>query len=297
MTFSSGIRPLLLFASMLACTAAGADTTVLTGRQAWEVQRKSTCGTLRDRRVRFGIFEGRAYSRIPGEKDRHIFNVLGVNTRQCGTVTDAKRGPGFRSVSREVMLYLDPETNAVLDTWKNPWTGNDVEVVHVANDPVNMRAPRFETDENGAPITATLRLYGDIAMTSFEVPLFYDNPLGGEYQAYVGGHYHAMEIFNTTYVADEILHAESLGRSYISWVRVAQWLPWMEMGSRPGLMIVNATGFSSWKREDIPEPLMSVLRERYPSYFEPPPVDDARPNETSWTVFRKRLETRSTGRR
>jgi len=272
------------------CCSAIADTQNYTGRPAFEIQRKSTCGSLLDEKVRFGIFEGRAYSRVPGEKDRHIFNVLGVNTRQCGSVSDTDRGEGFRSVSREVMLYLHPETNEVLDTWENPWTGEAVEVVHVANDPVNMRAPRYEKGEDGEPASASLRLYGDIAMTSFEVPLFYDNPLGGSYQKYVGGYYHAMEIFNTTYVADEILNAESLGRNYISWSRIAQWLPWMQMGSKPGLMVVNATGFSSWNKADIPEPLMSVLKERYPTYFEPPPVDDSRPNETSWTVFQKHIE-------
>jgi hypothetical protein len=292
----------LFFNSLLACLAtasslAVADTQTFTGRQAFDIQRKSTCGTLRDERIRFGIFEGRAYSRVPGEKDRHIFNVLGVNTRQCGTVSDDERGEGFRSVSREVMLYLDPETNEVLDTWSNPFTGESVEVVHVANDPVNMRAPRFERTADGEPASVSLRLYGDIAMTSFEIPLFYDNPLGGSHQRYVGGYYHAMEIFNTTYVANEIMNAESLGRSYISWSRIAQWLPWMQMGSKPGLMVVNATGFSSWDRNDIPEPLMSVLKERYPSYFEPPPADDSRPNETSWTVFRKHVEATAAGDR
>ena len=91
------------------------------------------------------------------------------------------------------------------------------------------------------------------------------------------------------------LEAESLGRSYISWSRVAQWLPWMRMGSKPGLMVINATGFSSWNRDDIPEPLKSVLEERYPIYFVPPPVTDERPNETSWTVFRKYIEAQSSG--
>lgn len=285
----------VLLVGLTISVAAWADTTTFTGRQAWEIQRKSTCGTLRDERARFGIFEGRAYSRVPGEKDRHIFNVLGVNTRQCGTVTDEERGEGFRSVSREVMLYLDPETNEVLDTWDNPWSGESVEVVHVANDPVNMRAPRFERDASGKPASTTIRLYGDIAMTSVEFPLFYDNPLGSEYQAYIGGHYQAMEIFNTAYVTEEILEAESLGRSYISWSRIAQWLPWMQMGSKPGLMVINATGFSSWDRDDIPEPLRSVLEERYPTYFVPPPVTDERPNETSWTVFRKHIEAQSSG--
>ncbi|NDH92576.1 MAG: DUF1838 domain-containing protein, partial [Actinobacteria bacterium] len=64
-----------------------------------------------------------ANSRAPGEKDRHLFNVIGINTRQCERHTHPTRGAGFRSVSREIMVYLDPTTGQIIDTWKNPWTG------------------------------------------------------------------------------------------------------------------------------------------------------------------------------
>ncbi len=281
----------LASAALLALVAGpGAADEVFTGRQAWQISRKTTCGTLEPGVTRYGIFAGRAYSRVPGERDRHLFDVLGVNTRQCATVRDPEKGEGYRSVSREVMLYLDPATGEVLDSWRNPWTGATVEVVHVANDPVNMRAPRFANDA----VETRLRRYGRLLVSSSEIPLFYDNPLGGEFQRYVGGTYHAMEIFDTFYDAQELLEpARRLSRSWIAWVRVAQWLPWMEMGSRPGIMVINATGSSVFDRDEIPEPLRSVLTSRYPSYFEPPPLDDARPNETSWTVFRKHLEDRA----
>ena len=275
--------------ALLALLLSGSVTAdeVYTGRQAWEIARKTTCGTLEAGVTRFGVWQGKAYSRVPGERDRHLFNLIGVNTRQCADVQDPDKGEGFRSVSREVMLYLDPETGALLDQWENPWTGQTVEVLHVANDPVNMRAPRFATD--GGEMKQ--RRYGDLLVSASEVPLFYDNPLGGDFQDYVGGTYHAMEIFDTFYPADELLDSKRrLERSWIAWIRVAQWLPWMEMGSRPGLMVFNATGSSTFERGSIPEPLRSVLKDRYPSYFEPPPLDDPRPNETSWTVFRKHIE-------
>jgi hypothetical protein len=280
---------LLACSALLLASPAPAAQQVFTGRQAWEISRKSTCGTLATGVTRFGVFEGRAYSRVPGEKDRHLFDLLGVNTRQCATLRDPERGEGFRSVSREVMLYLDPQTGAVLDSWQNPWTGETVTVVHVANDPVNMRAPSFEADARAV----TLRRYGELVVAASEIPLFYDNPLGGDFQKYVGGSYHAMEIFDTFYSAAEMLDpTRRLERSWIAWVRVAQWLPWMEMGSRPGLMVFNATGSSTFDRDAIPEPLRSVLQTRYPAYFEPPPLDDGRANETSWTVFRKAMESR-----
>lgn len=282
--------------SVIFAAPSQAEETVLTGSDAFQAMQKSTCTTMEPAVIRYGIFEGRSYSRVPGEADRHLFNVVGINVRQCQTFEDAKRGRGFRSVSREIMMYLDPETNEILETWKNPWTGAHIEVMHVANDPVSMRAARFEFPEEGEePFELTVRNYGNKVASSFEIPLFYDNPLGGSYQKYVGGTYHAMEIFNSFYHGPAYLDPEvtSIGDSHLSWSRVAQWLPWMEMGSKPGLMIFNATGVNTLDKSKIPARLMTILEERYPEYLTPPPLDDARPNETSWTVFQKKLEQRA----
>lgn len=265
---------------------------VFEGEQAHEMLRKMYCGTLEDGKTRFGTWEGRAYSRVQGEKDRHLFNVIGINTRQCATVEDPEKGEGFRSVSREVMFYLDPETDEIIDSWENPFTGETVEVVHVANDPVNMRAPAFAVGRNGKPLKIEFQRSGDVLVSRAEVPLFYTNPLAGDYQKYVGGAYHAMEIFDTFFDADEMIDGESITMSRLAWARISQWLPWMEMGSRPGLMIVNATGFSTFDLDDLSDSLIADLKERYPLYLTPPPLDDARPNETSWTVFKKHLESR-----
>ena len=269
-----------------------AEDVTLTGRDAFVLGQKTSCGTTEQGKVRYGIFEGRAYSRVPGEKDRHLFNLLGINVRHCSSHRDETRGAGYRSVSREIMVYLDKETGEMIDTWMNPWTVTGIEVVHVANDPVNARSIRWERDEQGkSSREMTLRRYGDLVATSFEVPLFYPNPLGGDYQQYVGGTYHAMEIFNTFYDADKALDPSisSIGVSRLSWSRVAQWLPWLEMGSKPGLMIFNATGFSTFDKSQIPDKLAAILNDHYPLYWTPPPLDDDRPNETSWTVFKKHL--------
>ena len=112
------------------------------------LNRKMNC-SLEDGLPVIHWWKGTMMSRVPGERDRVLFNVQGMNIRQCGSFSDPKRGPGFRSVSREVMLYLDPQTNAVLERWKNPWTGEEVEVIHVANDPVNMRTPTFAYGADG----------------------------------------------------------------------------------------------------------------------------------------------------
>jgi hypothetical protein len=255
---------------------------------------KLTCGTTEQGVTRFGMWEGRMYSRIPGEKDRHIFDVIGINTRQCERHQDAVRGEGYRSVSREIMVYLDPATGEIIDQWKNPWTGETVEVIHVANDPVNMRAPSFARDAAGKPARVTLRQYQDLLVSSHEVPLFYENPLAGAYQDYIGGKYHAMEIFNTFYSAADFLKPKGprISPSRISWQRVSGMLPWLRMGDRPGVIIFNATGFSTFERAQIPPKLMAILQTRYPEYLAPPPLGDMRPNATTWTITKDWIDVK-----
>ncbi len=270
----------------------GATEITVKGKDAFIMLQKNICGTTEEGVTRYGVWEGRAYSRVQGEKDRHIFNLVGLNTRQCNVVEDAVKGKGFKSVSREIMIYMDPKTNEILDTWMNPWLGREVDVLHVANDPVNMRGILYEKNDKGEYArTTTIRDLGDIVAGGSEIPLFYENPLNGEYQGYVGGAYHAMEIFNTFWDKDEMMNPDvkTITQSTLSWSRVAQWLPWMEMGSKPGLMIFNTTGFSTFDRSRVFPILEKVVAERFPTYLDPPPKDDNRANETSWTVFQKHM--------
>ena len=48
------------------------------------------------------------------------------------------------------------------------------------------------------------------------------------------------------------------------------------------------------KRLDSPAALPDVMKQEiastYPTYTAPPPLDDARPNETSWTYYKKLLD-------
>ena len=242
-------------------------------------------------------WQGVAYSRIPGEKDRHLFDVQGMNVRQCARFEDETRGLGFRSVSREVMFYLDPETGEVLREWENPWTGETVEVIQVHNDPVNSRAPRWARDESGE---ATARFEPNVVMNGVGMQgggaarLFYNNPLQGEYQDYEGGKYHASEFLSIAYPMEDALDAEqsAIQDAVISWGRVSGFLPWMKMRGRSGLLVHYTHGMRLHDWNDLPEVLRNEIEQNYPTFRTPPPVDDDRPNETSWTVFKRIIDER-----
>ena len=239
-------------------------------------------------------WEGTVYSVIRGEKDRHLFNVIAMNTRQCEAFEDPVRGVGSRSVSRELMFYLDPDTGEILRTWHNPWTDDTVDVVHVANDPVNSRRPSWSRDEQGQPSsTFDPIIMGDYAYHGGGAALlFYDNPLAGDYQEYVGNNYQAAEFLTWTAPLTDIKDADAphVVDSVISWGRISRWIPWMKMGGREGVLVFYTGGLrlNSW--DEMPDKIKNEIRANHPQYVAPPPVDDDRPNDTSWTVAKRKID-------
>jgi len=187
-----------------------------------------------------------------------------------------------RMLSREVGLYRDPVTGSILDCWTNPITGEDVTVMHVANDPVN-----------GTFGDVVPRRQGDTLVWSFEFSLAYPSPLPmaefGPYSA--SDTYESTEAFVFTAPLDALADPTRTSvPTVMTWNREGQWLPWMRMGQRPGSLLYQATGhklLGGW--DELPEDLRTFVTERAPEFARSPSEDDGTPNATTWTVFRDRL--------
>ena len=254
-----------------------------------EAFRKVQCSTV-DKQPVVYYWVGETFSRVPGEPDKRLFRFEGMNVRQCVTVVDPVRGAGFRQVSREVLFYQDPVTGQILDEWKNPWTGETVKVLHIANDPVNFRAPVFPKGADGKPYKSEIQVMGDQWWGTTTVPLFYRNPLAGDYQDYVGGTYHATEMFNFFGSVSNLTNPKTTSAEVsVAWTRLSDWLPWMKMRGRAGELYFNGAGVKLDGVAALPAGMRSAIEARFPTFLEPPPVDDQRPNETSWTYFKKML--------
>jgi hypothetical protein len=277
-----------LLAPSIAAAQKAKPLDLATPEGALAAMRKIQCST-RDNVPATYWWVGDMYSRVPGERDRLLFKVEGMNVRQCVTVTDPVRGTGARLVSREILFYKDPATGEVVKTWKNPWTGEEVEVLHIQNDPVNNTF--YTVGRDGKPMSWSGTIKGNMWWTTTTVPLFYRDPLGGDYQEYVGGTYHATEMFNFFGDVDDLLDPKKDSAEVrVGWVRISDWLPWMKMGGRTGDLYFHTAGrrLASW--DELPESMKSLIVRDYPDYRQPPPGDDARPNETSWTFFKKRVQ-------
>jgi len=282
---------LLISLSLITCSSHAQQIDPNSPEAYVKLNRKIQC-SLQDGEQTTYRWWGNAYARIPGQRDTHLFGLEGMNVRQCVTLNDKVKGEGYRMVSREIMLYLDPKTGEILRTWENPWTGKTNDVIHVANDPVNSR-PTFGVGRDGKPQSFSASFVNGSYFMNFEIPLFYSNPLGGEYQEYIGGTYHSAEIFDFSGNADSLLDAsKNIDYANIAWVRLAKWLPFMEMGDRPGIMYFNAVGkkLESW--DQLPTIMKDEIAKNYPEYTNAPPLDDDRKNETSWTYMKKIIDQR-----
>jgi hypothetical protein len=246
-------------------------------------------------RPRMSAMTGRLYSQRMGEQNRHLFDVQAVNTRACVEVNDPKRGPGYRSVTREIMFYLDPATGRIMDTWINPWTGETVEVIHMFNDPVNMRSPKHAYDETGKPVAWDGTIVNGQAISRRATPFFRDSPMGGAYQDYVGNKYAVMEMSTTVIPADIWLDTAKKGPvpATSMWVRTSPWLPWMKMAGREGSTVLTSVWVAVGSLDEVPEPARSAIRTTYPDYAKAPPLDDARESVFSWQGMKQAIDARA----
>ena len=254
---------------------------------AVKIMRKVS-SSLTDGEPTYFWFYGSVYSHKLGEKDRHLFDYQGLNVRASKTVTNKENGYGYTYVSREVLFYLDPETGELIHEWENPWTGDTLEVIHIANDPVNSRYPTYAYGKRG-PFKLPAVIHDGHFMMNMEIPLFYPNPLGGEHQKFVGGFYQAHEMFNWFGRTDDLFDATKPSSTDVNvgWARAAQWLPWMEMGCLEGSTLYHGLGKRVKNFDDLPDVLTNTIREKYPKYEFPPDLNDERSNMTSWIYFKK----------
>lgn len=259
---------------------------------ALEINKRQTCGVA-DGVPAVYYFSGQVYSRVDGEPDKHLFNTEAMNIRQCVAVNDAKRGRGYRMVSREVLFYTDPATNDIVRNWKNPWSGETVEVMQVHNDPVNARSGSFPLTADGKPYTVRLKQLGAYTLTSGVAPLFYTDPLSGDYQDYVGGNYHAMEMLTSIMLTSDLLDtSKPTVYPAIAWTRVSKWMPWMKMRDRQGQLVFNSSGAKIKSYAELPAVIRDEIALNYPAWTAPPPGDDTRPNETSWSKFKTWIDAK-----
>jgi Protein of unknown function (DUF1838) len=234
-----------------------------------------------DRRAIVLTWNGTVYSFFANEPKKRLFKIVGMNVCRC--IADGTNCWQF--TSRELMYYLDPNQGDILDRWENPWTGEIVPVVHVANSPVQGQFQGL----------VSVKIEGNLATFSFDFFPHFANPLANdrkfaEYSPQPT--YQAAELFKFSVPSEELLNSNlaSVSQLTLSWDRIGPWLPWMKMGNKPGYLVYSATGLKVNSWIDLPQVLKTEIETRVPLYKDAPTQFLDRENMTSWTYFKENFD-------
>ena len=217
---------------------------------------------------------------------RPIFRFEGFNVARFAE----DPAGGYVMLSREAAFYEDTRTREILECWDNTLSdlSEPVRVLQVWNDPVNFGVGPVEHVE-----------HGDRVIFQSDVFISYRSPLAGEerYLPYSASDvYQGAEMFNF-YASRADLEDESLASVpvEISWTRVGQFLPWMQMGDTPGHLVYSARG---WKLEggydELPAHIRQYVEEQDMGHFAHAPEANPAgyvPNDTTWRSFAAALDS------
>jgi len=222
----------------------------------------------------------------PGKAPVALMGFEGYNICRGEKLADGT----WRLLSRELTFYRDLKTGKILQTWDNPISGERNTVVDVANDPVNT-----VLNPPGRPAMALPWLKsGDELMLTMSIPLAYPNPLQPEQfprqssgPVYAGSE-HFMFFASRKDMEDPAIKNAPLT---LAWTRTGPWLPWMELGQRPGGLLYVAQSAKIGSLAELPQDIQDLVREKYPEYATAPSTW-VQPNVTSWTYY-KQLQQQS----
>lgn len=211
-----------------------------------------------------------------------LFTVEGCSVARALAVEG-----GFDVLAREAVLFRDCVTNAIVDHWTNPWTGEDVEVLHGWSDPAHERYRMTSAD----PIPRVESIGDDLA---FVVERFdtVANPLApSRWPKESSGTSLGTSSFTQTLTSRRALDAKVASvPSKTTITRLMPWLPWMLMGGYPaavaGSLVMNAVGSKVGPAAGLPGELRRSIEARRPEFLFAP-TSTSGPNETPWTLYSK----------
>ncbi|MEA5593091.1 DUF1838 domain-containing protein [Rivularia sp. UHCC 0363] len=236
----------------------------------------------------FLTWGGNIYSFVPGEKRKLLFKMLGVSVSRCVLHEEGS----WDFTSRELTYYLHPETEEILHKWENPFTGETVTVMHVANNPVQgYFKGKFPAQVEGDTTTFVFDIF-----PTYPNPLA-SNPKFAEYSPQET--YQAAELFKLSVKTADLLNPElsSVTQLKLSWDRIGQWVPWMKMGKNPGQLIYSAYGSKVNGLSELPKLLQDEINNRVPLYKNAPKSFKEGEDITSWLYFEKHFDAYLAGER
>jgi hypothetical protein len=244
---------------------------------------KIRCGT--DSKTYYFEAVGSMYAQpLDRDEPTHLFDFLGVDISRC--IQDETKS-SWTLVSRKFSLYLDPQTGEILRKWRNPWSGEILNIIHRSYDYQEFPVPK-QIGAYIAPETSFVSL--DI---NLKLPNPYaKNPKFTDYspQEYLRSSDSYKFIFPTRMLDDKMVERKDDRAVALSYYRMGPWEPWMKMKDKPGFLVLNYTGAKTDVFEDLHPTIKSQIEHRLPLFREAPVCRLKRSIGTSWSRFEEEFD-------
>lgn len=246
----------------------------------------------------YSWYTGRVSGFRPGEAARDLMGIIGMGAVRMLPLTNA---PGFQMLRKELGFFTDLATGEVIDRWTNPYLGEEVEVVHLANPAINAPIRPYrqaqglyeEIDDGGRgePFLLPWKLIGGRAMTERHAHLWVKNPMDPAiWQRESAGERIRISDSNSFNVAIDDLQDRRLRKvqSFGNWTHQRPWQPWMLMGQSPGFIQYTCFTGSAADLDGMPAQIVALARERFPDFLVAP--TEVRPAESSLARYMRTRE-------
>lgn len=178
----------------------------------------------------------------------------------------------FEAVNAEIAWFTDPVTGAALDSYHNPYTGEEVQVPQGGYAPSKVRfGPELELqlekeipgltmehevlpfDLRGDDLWVTERTRTAMQVPGVTKPFRYSES-------------------NTYHASRAAMEAPGATRVpvSVSFTNVCSWRPWMNMGGRPGHLTATGVGAHNAQWAQMPSAWIAATRARRPEVLEDP---------------------------
>lgn len=240
-------------------------------------------GNLDFSKEKIGWYKGKVIGVVPGRKNIDICGFEGFSVARLLPAEDGS----YRKVLREVGFYRDLKTGKIMDVMENPYTGEAVNVVPIANDPFNFTvseyarsAPKYgglnAEDAQRVPFLLNWREMGDTVLMSRHIHLFYPSALKPDKwpRESPGPMTQVTEAFNYSIDRNQLGDPDNTSISFTgTWNRVTPWFPWMLMDQAPGhcVYVCDQGAWDHW--DHIPQDIIDAAKAIDPKYLTAPTED------------------------
>ena len=247
-----------------------------------------------------GWFSGHIFGVVEKRRLEPLFGFEGFGVGRYEKQPDGS----YHNIWREVGYYKDIDTGRILEQWRNPYSQELVDVLHVQNDPVNLEVrnttPRlppipgldFRFGNYGHADKFVLPWLvdhaGDWASCMYDVHGLRPNPLPPQEwpRESSGPTLRVSEMFQYGGALSELEDpAVTSVRSVGGWQRIADWLPWMVMDQRPGHLMYRAVMRKLARVEDLPAHVLDYTQKHFANFLTPPAAWQLR-NVSSFDVYK-----------